>query len=157
MRLVQRRRELDVRGILDRDDGPQRDLDEVPAAVVRLPHGAGGLVAVAHDHDARRGGRVQVAEQVALRERGDEGLLGVPAVDVAAERAVGGSQEVGLPRGADDVVAAVGAVVGRAGSAVARPLEGQGVPVLDLHGITLANGAAVLPDPAARAGKLAGS
>jgi len=66
--------------------------------------GGGGL---GGDRHRRLVPDLEVPEQMALAERGDEELLGVPALRVAAEVGVRGSRERRLARRRDLVVARV--------------------------------------------------
>ncbi len=71
------------------DDRAQNDLPESSRAVRgRDEHPFGGVVVALHDDPV--GDRdVEVTQQVALGERRDEHLFGVPAIDIAVEHAGG--------------------------------------------------------------------
>ena len=59
--------------------GPQRGLGEPPAAASVCSITPAALVLVGDDDDAPDGAQVQVLQQVALAQRRDQQLLGVPA------------------------------------------------------------------------------
>ena len=88
---------LEVVGGFDGDDGVQDHRTEVAAAAGGLDHRAHRLVGVVGDDDAVADGDVQVAQHVALAERGEQQLFGVPTVGVAVEGAVGGTVDRRFP------------------------------------------------------------
>ena len=128
----------DHRVVRDRDPGTQGHRGEVPA-LADLAHRADRAVGVGAHHDAVVHRGVQVAEQVALRERREQQLLGVPPRPVAAEGGVGGAEQVGLAGDPQQHVAPVVAVARGAGAAVALPGDVEGVVVVG-HAPILAHG-----------------
>ena len=116
------------------DARTQGRLAERAAAAAVLDHRARrGIRVPAHDHPVT-GGDVQVREHVALAERGEQQLLGIPPLAVAVEDAVARARDVvQLPRRAHDVLAAVGAIARRALAAIALPLQLDRVVVFAEH------------------------
>ena len=69
----------------DRHDRAERHAGEMAATVRRLLHDAGGGIRVVRHEDPVACCDMQIAEEVALAEGGDEHLLGIPPVDIAME------------------------------------------------------------------------
>ena len=144
--------QLDVGRIGDGHQRVQRDLGEHSAADVVLAEHPRRVVDVAGHHDPVQRGVMQVPEHVALRRRGDEQLLRVPARRIAAELRGGRAGDRRRVLGAHLVLALVGAVVRRARTGVTGPLDGHRVPVLGGHDVTLRSGCGPRPDRGHRAG-----
>lgn len=124
--LVQRSCPLGQCGIGDGDPGTQRDLFEAAGV-----HHTFGLVEIVDHHDPGLDGQMQVPEHVALGQRRDQQLLGIPAVRVPAphDRIRGGGQW-GWPRSEDLVVARIRPVIGgRTGPHHVDPISMLGHPM----------------------------
>ena len=131
---VQLGSERDHRGVGHRDHGTQRDLGERAAAAAVLPHRPRRSVGVRAHDDSVIGRDVQVREHVALAERGQQQLLGVPAIAVAVEGAVARAGDlVQLAGDPHDVLPPIRAVAARALAAISLPLEFDLVPVFAQH------------------------
>ena len=111
----------------------QRYRSEMAAAIRRLLHGASGGIRVVRDDHAVAGGNMEIAEQVALGERGDEHLLGIPSIGIAVENAVGRPADLMLSCSAHDMIAPVCPVIARSGSAVSGPFERDGEVMFVIH------------------------
>ena len=85
--------------------------------------GRGGVVAVCHDHYTGVGAKVQVAELMTGRKRGDEQLRRIPSRCIAAEHWVGRTSYGRFAPRADLVRTRIGAVRRRAGALIAGPVD----------------------------------
>ena len=121
-----------------------------PAAAPVLDHDARRVVLVSHHDHARLDARVQVRQQMALAERGQQKVLGIPPAGIAAERLVRRGEQGGLAVDLDGHGPVVVPIAARAGAAIAGPGGVQGVPVLAEHSPSLTRRAA-----AVRGGRLA--
>lgn len=130
---VQAGRRLDHRRVGDRDLGAQHHLGETGGAAL-FPHGAGGPVDVAGDHDAVVGAQVQVPQHVALRQRRHQQLLRVPPVGIAAKHRIGTAGDGGTVLGRHLVLPAVRPVTTGPGAPVTGPGHHCLVGVLPGHG-----------------------
>ena len=72
-----------------------------------------GVVGVARHHDIVPHGDVEVGQHVALGERGEQELLGIPAVALAVERRVRGAGQIRKTVRPDDVRPVVVAIARR--------------------------------------------
>src|SRR3954468_9247022 len=103
--------------------GSQRDALEDAAAVRGEKQRADGVVLVSDDVDLAARAERQIAEQMARRQRGDEEVLRVVGVGVAAEHRIGAADDVGLAVDLEAVLATVSLIAGGAGAEVAVPDE----------------------------------
>ena len=115
----------------DRHERSQRHLAEPPDTAGADRHQSLGTVLVPDDPHPGVCAEVEIGQQVASAERGDEELLGVVAVSVASKVRVGRCVQERLARCRRLVVAVVGVVPRRPRSTVARPADGQLVVVIE--------------------------
>ena len=117
----------------DGDQGPEHDVAELATSVGQFDHRSDRRVAVGGYPDARARGEVQVPEHVALRERGNEQLLRVPARNITTEGDVRRARDNRLGPGADLVVAAVCTIAAGTGLVAACPLHKNLIDVCAAH------------------------
>ena len=128
---MERQRGPGGRRLEDRHERSQHHLAEPadPAGADRHP--ALGTVLVPDHRHAGVCAEVQVREEVASAECGDEELLGIVAMGVASKVRVGRPEKERLARCGCLVAAVVGVVRRRPVPAVARPADGQLVAVIE--------------------------
>ena len=119
----------------NRHDRTESHSGEVSASIRRLLHDAGRVIRVVRHHNAVARRDMEVAEQVALAERRDEQLLGIPPIGIAVKDPVGRTADLVLALGVHDVIAPVRPVITRAGSAIACPFERDGEVVFVIHAL----------------------
>ena len=132
--MVKGKSELGVT-LRNRHDRTESHSDEVSPSIHRLFHDAGRFIRVVRHHNAVARRNMEVAEQVALAERRDEQLLGIPPIGVAVEDPVRRTADLVLALGVHDVIATVRPVITRAGSAIACPFERHGEVVFVIHAL----------------------
>ncbi len=128
---MERQRGLGGRRLEDGHERSQRHLTEPADAAGADRHQALGTVLVADDRHPGVCAEVEVREEMASAERGDEELLGVVAMRVASKVRVGRCEEGRLARCECLVAAVVGVVLRRPLPTVARPADGQLVAVIE--------------------------
>src|SRR5699024_9011885 len=102
-------------------------------------HGEGSArgIRVTRDDDAAFHRGVKVRQHMALCERGEKQLLGVPPVGITVECLIGRASDLGFALGRDSELSTVAAIVARSCAPVARPEDLDGVFMLTRHNASM--------------------
>lgn len=125
------------RGLGDSHHRVQRHTLKLAPALVSGSHEGRGVIDVIGHNNALSGGHVEVAEKVALRERGQQEVLRVPALRNPAKRNIGGGFQEGLSTHLKVNISGVFPIVRRSRARVSAPRRRDLVAVFVIHSVSM--------------------